>query len=226
LIRQYRAHRRRGGPNPLGVGVIPVGAIFYIQNDGWWRDRYRGAPVCRNPWIVEAFLNGTISAARRNRDTGLWEDVYAAGRSDMALVRSLRDGRRRQVAVRTLILHEEHGLSIGPCGYPDLPDMRLWRLSDPGAHSPNRTIRPHPLTTSAIPAAMFCPSAPIATPGKPDMGNGTRQKAMREGLGTKRLPHRRPPPQGTGLRPRAARALAPPDRDAPRGMGLPEEQGG
>ena len=49
----------------------------------------------------------------------------------MALVRSLRDGRRRQVAVRTLILHEEHGLSIGPCPYPDLPDMRLWRLPDP-----------------------------------------------------------------------------------------------
>ena len=50
----------------------------------------------------------------------------------MALVRSLRDGRRRQVAVRTLILHEEHGLSIGPCPYPDLPGMRLWRLPEPG----------------------------------------------------------------------------------------------
>ena len=171
-------------------------------------------------------LNGTISAARRNRDTGLWEDVYAAGRSDMALVRSLRDGRRRQVAVRTLILHEEHGLSIGPCGYPDLPDMRLWRLSDPGAQSQNRTIRPRPLTTSAIPAALPCPSAPLAPAGKPEGGNGARQKTMEEGLGTKRLPHHRPPPQGTGLRPRAARALAPPDRDAPHGMGLPEEQGG
>jgi hypothetical protein len=94
MIRQYHAQRRRGGPNPLGVGVIPAGAIFYIQDEGWWRDRYRGAPICRNPWIVEAFLNGTIGAARRNRQTGLWEDVYAAGRSDMALVRSLRDGRR------------------------------------------------------------------------------------------------------------------------------------
>ena len=70
MIRQYHAQRRRGGPNPLGVGVIPVGAIFYIQDEGWWRDRYRGAATCRNPWIVEAFLNGTIGAARRNRQTG------------------------------------------------------------------------------------------------------------------------------------------------------------
>ena len=139
MIRQYRAQRRRGRPNPLGVGIIPVGAIFYIQDEGWWRDRYRGAATCRNPWIVEAFLNGTIGAARRNRQTGLWEDVCAAGRSDMALVRSLRDGRRREVAVRTLILHEEHGLSIGPCPkghmvYPDLPDMRLWQTPESRGH--------------------------------------------------------------------------------------------
>ena len=46
MIRQYFAHRRRGrgGCNPLGVGVIAVGAIFYIQNEGWWRDR-SGAAV-------------------------------------------------------------------------------------------------------------------------------------------------------------------------------------
>jgi hypothetical protein len=36
-----------------------------------WRDRFRGAPICRNPWIVEGFLNGVLCAARRNRDTGL-----------------------------------------------------------------------------------------------------------------------------------------------------------
>ena len=77
MIRQYFAHRRRGrgGCNPLGVGVIPVGAIFYIQNEGWWRDRYRGAPICRNPWMVEAFLNGTLAAARRNAETGMWQDL-------------------------------------------------------------------------------------------------------------------------------------------------------
>ena len=138
MIRQYFAQHRRGGPNPLGLGVVPVGAIFFIQDEGWWRDRYRGAPVCRTPWIVEAFLNGIIGAARRNRDTGRWEDVHAAGRSDMAVVRSLRDGRRREIAVRRLILHEEHGLAVEPCGYPDLPDLRLWRRSERGKQADPR----------------------------------------------------------------------------------------
>ena len=128
MIRQYFAHRRRGGCNPLGVGVILVGAIFYIQNEGWWRDRYRGAPICRNPWMLEAFLNGTLAAARRNPETGMWQDLYLAGRSDTALVRSLRDGRRHRIAVRVLILHEEHGLAAQPCPYPDLPSLRLYRI--------------------------------------------------------------------------------------------------
>lgn len=124
MIRQYYAQRCRGGYNPLRVGVIPAGAVFYIQNHGWWRDRYRGRPVCREPWIVEAFLNGTVGADRRNAETGRWEDVYVAGRSDMALVRSLRSGRRREIAVRLLILHEDEGLRRDEATYPDLPAPR------------------------------------------------------------------------------------------------------
>jgi hypothetical protein len=129
MIRQYDAQRCRGGDNPLRVGVIPSGAIFYIQDEGWWRDRFRGAPICRNPWIVEGFLNGVLCAARRNRDTGRWEDAYIAGRSDMATVRSLRDGRRRHVAVRILILHEDEGLRRDSASYPDLPQIRSKRPS-------------------------------------------------------------------------------------------------
>jgi len=124
MIRQYFALSCRGGDNPLRVGVIPVGAILYLQNEDWWRDRYRGAPTCRAPWIVEAFLNGTIAAAPRNRNTGRWEDLYVAGRSDMAIVRSLRDGQRRTIAVRTLILHEDEGLRRDPPTYPDLPKLK------------------------------------------------------------------------------------------------------
>ena len=104
-----------GGHNPLRIGVIPVGAIFYLQDDHWWRDRYRGRPICREPWIVTAFFNGTMGASRRNRETGHWESTYIAGRSDMALVRSLRDGRLQRVAVRTLILHDDEGLSMDDC---------------------------------------------------------------------------------------------------------------
>ena len=32
---EYYAQCARGGANPLRVGVIPVGAIFYIQNEDW-----------------------------------------------------------------------------------------------------------------------------------------------------------------------------------------------
>ena len=129
MYRQYHAQRRRGGPNPLGVGVIPVGATFYIQDEGWWRYRWRGAPCCRNPWIVEAFLNGVLAAARRDPAGGQWMNIRVSGRSDIAVVRSLRDGRRRRIAVRSLILHEEHGLAREPCRYPDLPDLRFYRGS-------------------------------------------------------------------------------------------------
>ena len=127
MIRQYGAQRARGGDNPLRVGVIAVGSIYYIQADGFFRDCWSSRAVCRCPWQVEGFLNGILAAARRNRDTGVWEDTHRSGRSDMALVRSLRDRRIvRQVLVRTLILHDDLGLSKGPTAYPTLPDV--WRF--------------------------------------------------------------------------------------------------
>ena len=128
MIRQYGAQRAQGGNNPLRVGVIAVGSIYYIQSDGFFRDRWGGSAVRRCPWQVEGFLNGTMGAARRNRDTGVWEDAYRSGRSDMALVRSLRDRRIvRQVLVHTLILHDDLGLSKGPTAYPTLPDLLRFR---------------------------------------------------------------------------------------------------
>lgn len=78
--------------------------------------------------MVEGFLNGTMGAARRNRDTGFWEDAYLSGRSDMALVRSLRDRRvLREVAVRILQMHEDQGLWKEMPGYPTLPDTRRFK---------------------------------------------------------------------------------------------------
>ncbi|HEX3984484.1 MAG TPA: hypothetical protein VHX12_12375 [Acidisoma sp.] len=133
MIRQYYAQRCRGGYNPLRIGVIPRGAIFYIQSDSWWRDRYRGRPICREPWIVEAFLNGTIGAGRRNRDTGFWESVYISGRSDMAVICSLRSNRRREILVQTLILHEDLGLRADDGRYPTLPAIKPSRTSVPAA---------------------------------------------------------------------------------------------
>ena len=138
MMRQYFAQRRRGGHNPLGVGVIAAGAILYLQDDDWWRDRFRGRPVCREPYIVEAFLNGTIGASRRNRDTGHWESAYAARRSDMAIVRSLRTQRRQAIAIRILQLHDEHGLGVNSA-YPSLPDLRFYRTGSAANGLPART---------------------------------------------------------------------------------------
>ena len=127
MMRQYGASPRRGGANPLGVGIIAVGTILYLEDDGYFHDRHGGTAVCKAPWQVEAFLNGVMHASRRNRDTGQWESTTVSGRSDTAVVRSLRDGQRRTVAVRLLILHDELGFTKGIAGYPSMPDMRLYR---------------------------------------------------------------------------------------------------
>lgn len=66
--------------------------------------------TCHNPWIIEAFLDGTMGAVRRKPRTGFWESRTLAWRSDVAVVRSLRDGRRREVAIRLLILDKQADL--------------------------------------------------------------------------------------------------------------------
>lgn len=131
MMRQYFAHRRRGGDNPLGVGVVAVGSIYYLQDQGFFRDRFTGRATCRTLWVVEAFLNGLYHAARRDPTTGRWISIYMSGRSDMAVVRSLRDGRRQEVAVRTLELHDDLGLWKEPTAYPSFPDLRLYRRRSP-----------------------------------------------------------------------------------------------
>jgi hypothetical protein len=146
MMRQYFAQRRQGGPNPYGVGVIPIGAIFYIQDESFWRERFRGRPTCRNPWIVEAFLNGTLGAARKNAATGKWEDAYISHRSDIAVVRSLRNNKRRHIAVRLLILHEDEGHSASPLQYPTLPRHTQTKPAPtqnaPSSKARNNNLRP------------------------------------------------------------------------------------
>lgn len=125
MLRQYFASPFIGGNDPLRVGTIAVGSIYYIQHDSWWRDRYRGNPVCRDPWIIEAFLNGVCAASRRNAKTGFWEDVHVSGRSDRAVIRSLRTGKRAEIAVRMLQNADDQGHYKQPPSYPDLPSPHL-----------------------------------------------------------------------------------------------------
>ena len=108
----------------------PWAVPTYLQDTAFFRDRDGGKAVCRTPWVVEAFLNGTCGAARRSRETGLWEDAYRSRRSDIALVRSLRDRRQvRRVSVHLLILHDELGLWREPTAYPTLPDIGCSHLA-------------------------------------------------------------------------------------------------
>jgi len=127
MLRQYGAQRCRGGDNPLRVGVVAVGSLFYLQDEDFFRDRYGGRAVCRDPVQVLGFENGLLHAARRDPETGLWRSSPWSGRSDMAVVRSLRDGRQRSVSVRLLILHDDLGLTKGTTTYPTLPDLRFYR---------------------------------------------------------------------------------------------------
>ena len=139
MLRQYYAQPCLGGGSPLGVGVIGVGAIYHLQD----RDVFSPFPgrsaTLRTPWMVECFLNGTMGASRRNRDTRLWESTYVARRSDMAVVRSLRDGRRETVSVRLLILHENLGLWRDPNPYPSMPALQFYRRGQ-GASRPEAAL--------------------------------------------------------------------------------------
>lgn len=123
MIRQYYAQRRQGGDNPKGVGVIAVGSIYYLQPDSYFKERFRGSPSFRDPWIVQAFLNGT-AGPRRCPHTGIVDLPYISRRSDRALVQSLRTGAARAVSVHTLILHDDLGLTKGATEYPTLPQLR------------------------------------------------------------------------------------------------------
>ncbi len=133
MMRQYGAQRRRGGANPLGVGTVAVGSMFYLQDAAFFNDRYGGHAICKVPWQVEGFLNGMLHASRRDPDTRQWRSSFWSGRSDMAVVRSLRDGRQRTVAVRRLLLHDDLGLTKGVANYPTLPDLRFYRCRPPTA---------------------------------------------------------------------------------------------
>jgi hypothetical protein len=141
MMRLYGAQRRRGGANPLGVGTVAVGSLFYLQDQAFFSDRHGGRAVCKVPWQVEGFLNGMLHASRRDPDTGVWRDSFWSGRSDMAVVRSLRDGRRRTVAVRLLLLHADLGLTKGIAPYPTLPDLRLYRCRPRIAHPTPALVR-------------------------------------------------------------------------------------
>ncbi|HKR85194.1 MAG TPA: hypothetical protein VJS37_13635 [Terriglobales bacterium] len=100
MIRQYGAQRfTLACPSAVAekrVGTIAVGTILYIQ-DGVVPLRGLSRPaVCREPWIVEAWLPRDYS--KWHPDLKQFRTVRISG-GHLAQVRSLRDRRRtKQVA--------------------------------------------------------------------------------------------------------------------------------
>jgi hypothetical protein len=96
MLRQYHAPRFAGGNNPHRIGTVPIGSIVYLQ-DGCRPFSFPSITRCVNPWIIESWHN-------REYCTGA---VGAGGH--LATVRSLRDGRRKQVADWILRAHDDAG---------------------------------------------------------------------------------------------------------------------
>jgi len=101
MLHQFGAQRfrvRHVNGRAVRVGTIDVGTIIYIQDGmrplGGLRDR----PVCRNPWMVECWHNRECLGS-----------ILAGGH--LATVRSLRDGRRQQVADWILLRCDDLGLT-------------------------------------------------------------------------------------------------------------------
>ena len=104
MLHQFNAHRS-GHWRGKRVGTIPVGAIIYLQ-DGVRPLAGLSRPVItRNPWMVEAWLNRDYSLF----SSGKWTTVKRAG-GHLAMVRSLRDGRRQVVADWILLACADAGL--------------------------------------------------------------------------------------------------------------------
>jgi hypothetical protein len=119
MIRQYRAQRfTLACPSAVAgkhVGTIPVGTIIYIQDGVKPLYGLSGPAVCREPWIVEAWLPREYS--KWDSDLKRFRAVRISG-GHLAQVRSLRDRRRvNQVADWILLKCIDAGMEkqASPC---------------------------------------------------------------------------------------------------------------
>jgi hypothetical protein len=88
-------------PRDRRVGTIPVGTILYIQDGVRPLRGLTGHIVCREPWIVEAWLPGDY--AKWDPQTRRFTTVRIAG-GHVAVVRSLRDRKRVRVVADWILL--------------------------------------------------------------------------------------------------------------------------
>ncbi len=68
MMRQYyNTQRCRGGNNPLRVGVLAVGAVFYIQDENYVRSRHGEAAICRARAVQRCWMGCTEAALLHTR---------------------------------------------------------------------------------------------------------------------------------------------------------------
>jgi hypothetical protein len=94
MIHQYGAYRFKPCAVSLAnkrVGTVPVGSIVYIQDGVRPLSGVTKAIVCREPWIVEAWLPREYS--KWDANTRRFRTVRMSG-GHLAQVRNLRDRRR------------------------------------------------------------------------------------------------------------------------------------
>lgn|SRR5579864_1526 len=112
MLHQFNAYRFRWWRGKR-IGTLSVGAIIYLQDAVRPLTGLSRPVITRNPWIVEAWLNRDYSVYR----SGTWTTVKCAG-GHLAIVRSLRDGRRRLVADWILLACVDAGLERGRAAGP------------------------------------------------------------------------------------------------------------
>jgi hypothetical protein len=118
MFRQYYAQRFRSmyppitkrvgrktvyysDPRDRQIGTIPVGTILYIQDRVSPLKGLTRNVVCREPWIVEAWLPREY--AKWDRASRTFRTVRIRG-GHLAVVRSLRDRRRRKTVADWILL--------------------------------------------------------------------------------------------------------------------------
>lgn len=133
MFHQYGAQRFTISRSPRfadkHIGTIPVGAIVYIQDGVRPLSGLSRPVVCREPWIVEAWLP---------RDYSQWDSELKQFRTvringgHLAQVRSLRDRRRtKQVADWILLECIDAGLEKQGFPYRRSPITKANRIFPP-----------------------------------------------------------------------------------------------
>lgn len=88
-------------PRDKHIGTIPVGTILYIQDGVRPLNGLTREVICREPWIVEAWIPRDY--AKWDEPTKTFRNVRIRG-GHLAAVRSLRDRRRVKTVADWILL--------------------------------------------------------------------------------------------------------------------------